>query len=547
MSWSRYCYAACLSTSLILAAAEGPVTFWSKNIVLESGRWVALPDPFADPGAPRPYPPQKDFFQEATRDSSSIIVLIASLRETKLVDTLITLFSRARRPERVFAGVVQQNARLDSDVLEDFCRRLGSPLELREAFRGRAALHRRQADEDVWGHQRYTQASLDACPLGKHVRVFRMSAEEAAGPAFARSRQPLLLQRGDAMEDFCMQIDAHTVFLQGWDAHLLWEWAMTRNEYAVLTTYPTGTDQLLENGTVRNANNHWEMPTVCQAKLVKDGVVRNDRAAAVANLDRPALAKLWAAGLSFSRCHAERDVPNDPGLRHIFNGEEFSRGARLWTNGYDLYAPARPAIATYYGGAKGGLGGWRSDAAAARKSHQRLGTLLRVPGADRSSTATGKLRGFDLGTRRSLSDYIALTGVDTMKQTNVNTPCSVSRWKPWADASQPPYTFPLDGSPVRLGVDVATTMGIEVPSLASAELATHSGMQNSSLIAESLPRARGAEQLFTLPELVDSSLDLQGLYVMSGGIGLSILARLCLCRGRGGCCSSWRRKSKSRR
>ncbi|CAK0792704.1 unnamed protein product, partial [Prorocentrum cordatum] len=44
-------------------------------------------------------------------------------------------------------------------------------------------------------------------------------------------------------------------------------------------------------------------------------------ASAVAGLTRPALTKFWAAGLSFSKCHAERDVPADPNLMHIFTGE----------------------------------------------------------------------------------------------------------------------------------------------------------------------------------------------------------------------------------
>jgi hypothetical protein len=48
----------------------------------------------------------------------------------------------------------------------------------------------------------------------------------------------------------------------------------------------------------------------------------NSQAKAVANLDKPLLSIMWAAGLSFSKCHAERDVPNDINLKGIFVGEE---------------------------------------------------------------------------------------------------------------------------------------------------------------------------------------------------------------------------------
>ena len=52
----------------------------------------------------------------------------------------------------------------------------------------------------------------------------------------------------------------------------------------------------------------------------------------------PHLQPFWAAGYSFSKSHAVRRVPYDPHTAFLFHGEEFSRGARLWTSGYDLRA-----------------------------------------------------------------------------------------------------------------------------------------------------------------------------------------------------------------
>lgn len=63
-----------------------------------------------------------------------------------------------------------------------------------------------------------------------------MTRQEAKGPAYARARRPLLLSAGHALEDFCFQIDAHTVFAPGWDDDILAQWADTDNEYAVLST-----------------------------------------------------------------------------------------------------------------------------------------------------------------------------------------------------------------------------------------------------------------------------------------------------------------------
>lgn len=50
---------------------------------------------------------------------------------------------------------------------------------------------------------------------------------------------------------------------------------------------------------------------------------------------------IWGAGLSFSKCHAERKVKVDPHTPNIFDGEEFSKAMRYWTYGYDIYSPHR--------------------------------------------------------------------------------------------------------------------------------------------------------------------------------------------------------------
>jgi hypothetical protein len=177
---------------------------------------------------------------------------------------------------------------------------------------------------------------------------------------------------------------------------------------------------------------------------------------AVAGLTRPALAKFWAAGLSFSRCHAERDVPADPNLMHIFDGEEFGRGARLWTNGYDFYSPARPVIGTWYGLDKGN-GQWRGNSTEKDVANLRLRALW----GERGEEPSPDMRGYELGTRRSLEAYVNLTGIDPMLgevkrlepgvgMVPERAPCAIPRWTPWREGSQAPYHV-LEGSPASVG------------------------------------------------------------------------------------------------
>jgi len=120
-------------------------------------------------------------------------------------------------------------------------------------------------------------------------------------------------------------------------------WGATKNEYAVLSTYVTDIATL---GV--NVNNRWEVPHLCQSLWTDRGMVRNQQASSAINLESPILAPLWSAGFSFSKCHAEVKVPNDPSLPMIFEGEEFSKFARLWTRGYDVYTPSRTLIGHDY-------------------------------------------------------------------------------------------------------------------------------------------------------------------------------------------------------
>jgi hypothetical protein len=169
------------------------------------------------------------------------------------------------------------------------------------------------------------------------------------------------------------------------------------------------------------------MPHLCCAQGSR-GVYVNCQAKAAANLDYPLLAPLWAAGLSFSKCHAERDVPNDPNLKGVFAGEEYARGVRLWTHGYDFYSNSRPWIGTYYGGEKGGKGGnWKQDQI--HLSHQRMATLVKVPGSDQSPEAIAQLGKYNLGTKRTLEQYIEFTGINPITGEN-KAKCAVV-YVPW--------------------------------------------------------------------------------------------------------------------
>ncbi len=393
-----------------------PARSSDPNIVCcqgKRGRWRQLPEPL--PSDPKPHPPYDDLH---TKPDATIVVLIAALKETRLANTIRSFLTNATYPERVHFAIVQQNDPKDNDIVYEYCKLIGKPIEIIKDTRATEPVDRDRVVEI---------SNPNNCPGVDRIRVLRLRTDEAKGPAYARARGNELVKQHD---DFCMQIDAHTVVAKGWDVFLMSEWGRTENEYAVLSTYPTNFKDLMQN-----TGRHWEMPHLCCANFYGTGIVSNCQAKAAANLDRPLLAPLWAAGLSFSKCHAERVVPNDVNFKHIFSGEEFGRGARLWTYGYDFYSITRPYVGTYYGSDKGGGEGWRSNSAESRESVRYIQTLLESPGSDQSPEARKKLIGHELGTRRSLTQYIEFSGVDTRKNKSVpgGERCII-KYVPWDDS-----------------------------------------------------------------------------------------------------------------
>lgn len=102
---------------------------------------------------------------------------------------------------------------------------------------------------------------------------------------------------------------------------------LINNEYGVLTTYVPNFDQLH-----LNLNGRYEVPQICKVLYTEpEKMVRNEQATNCIWLSKPKLTSSWAAGFSFNKCHADLKAPYDPHLPSLFDGEEYSKYARMWT------------------------------------------------------------------------------------------------------------------------------------------------------------------------------------------------------------------------
>jgi hypothetical protein len=173
--------------------------------------------------------PPPPFDDKHTRVDTTIVVLISALRETRLAATVFSLLQKASNPSRIHFSITQQNSPDDTDILVEYCELWGFPTKF---------------DKVTW--KPLPGKENEACPYLSNIRVIRMLASEAQGPVYARALGNTLLNY--ETDDFCMQIDAHTLAWQDWDKLMLEDWGKAENEFAILTTYPTNYKDLGING-----------------------------------------------------------------------------------------------------------------------------------------------------------------------------------------------------------------------------------------------------------------------------------------------------------
>jgi len=134
-------------------------------------------------------------------------------------------------------------------------------------------------------------------------------------------------------------------------------------------------------------------------------------------LEQPLPSKLWASGFNFAPAAAWEVVPYDPHLRHLFFGEEVSMAARLWTWGWDFFAP--PETVLYHLWSRSHRPSFREvkveeggrEEGQAR-SVRRVRRLLGVGEEEgREDGKEGEWGRYELGKVRTLREYERLLGV----------------------------------------------------------------------------------------------------------------------------------------
>jgi len=237
---------------------------------------------------------------ESDLKHGTIFVSVPSYRDPECPHTVADIFEKATYPGRVFVGVCQQNEPQDTDCL----------------------------------------TTTTAQRFLPNIRVMRLSASEARGPVYARALIEQQLFRDEA---YYLNVDSHTLFIPGWDVEAIQQLAMCPSEKPVLTCYPPDYD-------ISSRQLPAEQPAVFlkfRGFHPKLGFSEQDPVRFRHTPTEPQPSLFWAGGFSFTLGEVVRQVPFDINLQYIFLGEEITMAARLYTHGFDTFAPMRNIVYHY--------------------------------------------------------------------------------------------------------------------------------------------------------------------------------------------------------
>lgn len=292
---------------------------------------------------------------ESFESKETIFVSVASYRDSDCIETIRALFDSAAEPERIYVGICEQNR------------------EAKEAC---------VPGEFKWNHR---------------VRRLTIPHGEAKGPTYARYLCSTLYRD----ETYFCQIDSHTRFVQDWDAKCIADLKKCRADKPVLTHYPHDMEQ--QDSGIE------DVPVLCKSSFDGNGVLTFE-AVSMSPGQRPRPVPFTSGGFVFGPGQMLREVPYDPDLPHLFQGEEILYSARLWTSGYDFFTPTQNIVFHQYG-RDASPKYWNDLPEYERGMAETLKKVKGILEGNKGGDSYDSYK-YGLGSARSIAAYWAFAGVD---------------------------------------------------------------------------------------------------------------------------------------
>ena len=290
-----------------------------------------------------------------------IFVSIANYRDSEAPHTIADVFEKAAFPERITVGVLDQIMPSDQNY------------------------------------------SIDHSLFAGQVRRVVVDARESKGVCWARHRILTELRQD---EDFVLQVDSHSRFSSNWDLRFIKMLKACPSPKSILTTYPVGyepLDYLCPPCIPVMTGYKYQAPAILlfhtRTISMKDAP------------SSPIPGAFFGGSCVFAPSRAFDEVPYDP--YNYFHGEEISMAARLWTNGWDIYAPNDVLMYHDYTTNRGRSRNWDDNMEwwpMANKSFARVRAVFGLE-TPIDPTVIENLSSYGLGNARSLSEYEAFADI----------------------------------------------------------------------------------------------------------------------------------------
>jgi hypothetical protein len=176
---------------------------------------------------------------------------------------------------------------------------------------------------------------------GAIIKKIILTNYDARGPCWAR----FLIQQEWTGEEYFLQIDSHMRFVDNWDEKCIKELNELPDK-SCLTNYVSNFD--LKTGAPEEKNPlRGPLQIVNKETNSTDGFFRVN-SNYIKEASTPMLSYGWSACFSFSRSDILHVASYDPYTPYLFFGEEMDIWARMFTNGWYVYAPYEPICFTSF-------------------------------------------------------------------------------------------------------------------------------------------------------------------------------------------------------
>jgi UDP-GlcNAc:polypeptide alpha-N-acetylglucosaminyltransferase len=326
------------------------------------------------------------------KTNGTIFVGISSFRDPQCAGTIGSLFAAAANPHSIHVGVAQYRTAEPSCI----------PMS-------------------------YENCQLSDQCLSDNIRIRTLDPKHATGPAYGRFAASHLYHG----EEYVLFAESHQRFAPKWDS-LLVAWLHRLSGMVKRPVISTVPGVFMDQAAIDNGQNFtFDLPhfdRLCKADIDANGIpqfstVQQPKAAA------PLLQPWLSLQFVFAKAALLREVPLDPHLPFSRSGDDALYAARLYTAGWDIFAPIENVV--YRMPKPDDEPKFVEEHADGIRTHsnntlQRIQYLLEVkaPGTnhnliDDTTTAAHVIVEADLyglGEVRSVDDYYAFSGIDPVRR-----------------------------------------------------------------------------------------------------------------------------------